>query len=129
MTSEEFWYSDPELFNCYRTSFINKEKRKVEYDNYTSWLSGLYIHNGETILNERLIISISKMMGDKTSKISNATYPTQPYNLNKQNNEKVKTQDEIVKESKYNNYQNSLKYHATIKQRYLEKMKTKTKGE
>lgn len=125
MTSEEFWKNDPELFNVFRTSFISKQKRQAEYDNYKCWLNGLYIHDGETVLNERLIISISKMLGDKKSSTSDRTYPVEPYNFDKEKKEKKK---EVLKEKQNRDYHNSLLYFGRAKQRYLEELQKK-KGE
>jgi len=46
MPIQDFWEnSDPTMFWAYRTSFILRQKERGEYDNYISWLSGLYIHN------------------------------------------------------------------------------------
>lgn len=42
MSYDEFWKGDPSLFWAYRTSFIEKEKRQNELDNFKAWLSGLY---------------------------------------------------------------------------------------
>ena len=123
MTSEEFWKDDPNLFASFRTFFINKKKREYEEDNYVSWLVGLYIHNGNTILTNKELVGISRMLGGKTQDIEQ-TYPTKPYSTQKEE-EKIKNKEE-TKEQAHKEYFNSLNYFASLKQRFVEKVK---KGE
>lgn len=104
MTSEQFWKDDPDLFVSYRTSFINKEKRKLEYDNYNSWLQGLYIYTGFNTVYSRA-----------WSKNSKAEYPKKPIEFG-QNNKK---EDKIDNESQY---KNQLLFYSTMKQRYEQKI-------
>lgn len=124
MSADEFWKDDPQLFVSYRTSFINKKKREVEEFDYKCWLQGLYIHDGNGKLNS----SLKQFIGNMFTKNPNTTkidsYPTKPYT--EQEKEKIKEQNE--KEKQYEEYQSSLVYFGSLKQRYLEKIKQK-KGE
>ena len=122
MSSEEFWKDNPDLFLSYRTSFLNKKKKEMEETNFKCWLQGLYLHDGNSVLNERLTVSISRMLGGK-GKFSEQTYPKQPYDLFKENEEKT---IEKEKEKKHNDYFKSFNYFASIKQKFTEKIK---KGE
>lgn len=122
MSSEEFWKDTPDLFLSYRTSFLNKKKKEMEETNFKCWLQGLYLHDGNSVLNERLTVSISRMLGGK-GKFSEQTYPKQPHDLFKENEEKT---IEKEKEKKHNDYFKSFNYFASIKQKFKEKIK---KGE
>ena len=124
MSADEFWKDDPQLFVSYRTSFINKKKREMEELDYRCWLQGLYIHDG----NGKLNMSLKQMLGNMFSKTPNLTpiepYPSKPYT--EQEKEIKKEQDK--KEKQYEEYQSSLVYFGSLKQRYLEQLKQK-KGE
>lgn len=128
MSAEEFWKDDPQLFVSYRTSFINKKKRELEENDYKSWLNGLYIHDG----NGKLFSSLKQFIGNMMSKVKDRkpidTYPTKPYSeLEKDKEKKDKSKK---KKQKYEDFQQSLSYFGTMKQRYLESLKNKnTKGE
>lgn len=128
MSADEFWKDDPQLFVSYRTSFINKKKRELEEVDYNSWLQGLYIHNGNGLLFisfkqfiSNLLAGFTKGSKDNT-KID--TYPSRPYGeLDK---EKTKEKEKKIKENtKYQQYEESLVYYGTMKQRYLQQMKEK----
>ena len=122
MSAEEFWKDDPQLFISYRTYFINKKKREIEENDYKSWLQGLYIHDGNGKLITSLKQHISNIVG-QTDKKQIPTYPTKPYmELEK---DKIKEEKEAKKNNKYKEYENSLVYFGTLKQQYIEKMKTK----
>lgn len=121
MSADEFWKDDPQLFVSYRTSFINKKKREMEEHDYKCWLQGLYIHDG----NGKLFASLKQLIGNMfsskkdTKKID--VYPTKPYlELEK---EKELSQKIDLKKKNYDNYQKSLIYFGSLKQRYLEKLK------
>ena len=43
MTSDQFWYDEPQLFFSYARSYEMAQERKLEYDNHLAWLSGHYI--------------------------------------------------------------------------------------
>lgn len=129
MSADEFWKDDPQLFVSYRTSFINKKKREKEEEDYKSWLRGLYIHNGNGLLFNSLkqcitniVASIFKGRKDNT-KID--TYPNKPYS-ELQKDEELKNINK-QKENRYKEYENSLVYFGTMKQRYLDKIKNKSK--
>ena len=130
MSAEEFWKDDPQLFVSYRTSFINKKQREMEEIDYKCWLQGLYTHDG----NSKLLSSFKQFIGNILSKHKDntkiETYPKKPYTeLEKEKRESEKKQQE-TKETKYENYQSSLIYFGTMKQRYLDKIsKNKKKGE
>lgn len=115
MSSDDFWNKDPELFNSYRTAFINKKKQQYEEYNYLCWLNGLYVHNGNNIVRSVLACEISNMLGGKTH-LPKTTYPIKPYDLFKK--EKTNTKEEKEKEyfRKYN-------YFATMKQNFVNKIK------
>lgn len=42
MTSDQFWYDDPQLFFSYARSYEMAQERKMEYDNQLAWLSWQY---------------------------------------------------------------------------------------
>ena len=127
MSADEFWKDDPQLFVSYRTSFINKKKREMEEEDYKSWLRGLYTHNGNGLLFNsfkqflsNIIASIFK--GTKDNK-QIPTYPSKPYSeLEK---DKKKEQLLIEKKNNYQNYEKSLVYFGTLKQRYEQKLQNK----
>ena len=49
MPLQEFWNEDPDLLWTYRTSYLEKEKQKIEIQkemiNFQAWLQGLYNYN------------------------------------------------------------------------------------
>ena len=130
MSADEFWRDDPQLFVSYRTSFINKKKRELEESDYKSWLQGLYTHDG----NSKLFASLKQfftniLAGFVKGKKDNTkieTYPSKPYfELEKEKKNKKKNESK-----KYENFEKSLLYYGTMKQRYLEKItKRNKKGE
>lgn len=130
MSTDEFWKDDPQLFVSYRTSFINKKQREMEEHDYKCWLQGLYIHDG----NGKLFSSLKQLIGNIVAGFSKGpkdntkidTYPEKPYTeLEK---DKRKELEQNSKKQKYQEFENSLMYFGTMKQRYLEKIKNK-KGE
>jgi hypothetical protein len=128
MSAEEFWKDDPQLFVSYRTSFINKKKRELEETDYKCWLNGLYTHDGNGKLFSSLKQFISNMLSKTKDRNKIDTYPNKPYT----ELEKDKNREQINKKKKTNyvEFQNSLSYFGTMKQRYLDSLKTKTmKGE
>lgn len=54
MSYDEFWKDDPSLFWAYRISFIEKEHRQSELDNFKAWLSGLYNYNAFSVVEYNL---------------------------------------------------------------------------
>ena len=78
MSITDFWEKDPELFWAYRFSYINKLKRESELNNYNAWLQGLYFFDG-------LSIALANSFGK-----SNFKYPTEPYGMELQKEEKPK---------------------------------------
>ena len=127
MSAEQFWKDDPQLFNSYRISFINKKKREMEELDYKCWLQGLYIHDGNGklffSLKQHLSNIVASMFKGKkdTSKIE--TYPKKPYT----EIEKEKQEEEKKKkrELDYEKYRQDFIYFATIKQRYLDNLEKK----
>ncbi len=119
MTSDEFWKDDPNLFASYRTFYINKKKNEYEEYNYKSWLSGLYIHDGNSILTQKLYIGIAKLLGSKPQG-DKRTYPTKPYELGKKEEHNNNKND---KEKQQKEYFNSMKYYASLKKKFIEKIK------
>ena len=131
MSAEEFWKDDPQLFVSYRISFIKKKEREMEEEDYKSWLRGLYIHDGNSKLFASLRQFISNVLaglfkGQKdNTKID--SYPQKPYfelKKEEERNNKEKA-EELKRKEKYRNFENSLLYYGSIKQRYLDKFKEK----
>ena len=120
MTSEEFWKDDPNLFLAYHTSFINRKKHEYEEWIYSSWLQGLYIHEGNSILTQNIATTVSRVHGGN-AKYSKNKYPSKPLEINKKKNEKEKEKEKRQKE-----YFDSYNYFATLKQKFVERIK---KGE
>lgn len=125
MSAEEFWKDDPQLFVSYRTSFINKKKKEMQEMDYRSWLNGLYIHDG----NSKLLASLRQFITNILSKTKDRnkieSYPKKPYSELEKEKSIQETQKKI--NNKYNNFQKSLSYIGTMKQRYLETLKNKSK--
>lgn len=125
MSADEFWKDDPQLFVSYRTSFINKKKREMEEWDYKCWLQGLYIHKGNIATEEILRNTLINMFSSKKQDLKIEFYPKKPFNeLEKEIKNKEKN-EEILKEQKYKNFQNSLSYFGSMKQRYLENLISK----
>lgn len=121
MSSEEFWKDDPQLFVSYRTSFINKKKRQMEEWDYKCWLQGLYNYKGEISSEEVLRNTLINMFSSKKIDLKIETYPLKPFS--QQEKEKDVKNEELTKKQKYENFQNSLSYFGSMKQRYIERMK------
>lgn len=124
MSADEFWKDDPQLFVSYRTSFINKKKREMEELDYKCWLQGLYIHDGNGKINGSLKQFIGNMFSKTPNRQKIESYPLKPYT----ELELQKKKEKEKKEEKYEEYQSSLVYFGSLKQRYLENLKQK-KGE
>lgn len=129
MSADEFWKDDPQLFVSYRTSFVNKKKREMEEEDYKSWLRGLYIHNGNGVLTSSLKQFLHNLVagmfkGPKDNK-KIESYPERPYS----ELERLKKKENIkkTKEDKYKEFENSLIYFGTMKQRYLDRIKNRAK--
>lgn len=120
MTSEEFWKDDPELFNSYRTSFINKSKNEIELWNYKCWVQGFYNYEGNITSANKLSYEISLMLGNKGQKAPKIEYPNKPHNLQKEEQKQTK---EEIKEKNRKQYFNDFNYFATMKQRFIEEVK------
>lgn len=131
MSADEFWKDDPQLFVSYRTSFINKKKREKEEEDYKSWLNGLYTHhgNGLLILSLKQFLSnlVASFVKGKKDNTPIDTYPEKPYSELAKEEETKKIKEK--KENKYKEYENSLVYFGTMKQRYLDKIKNKSRKE
>ena len=123
MSADEFWKDDPQLFVSYRTSFINKKKTEVEEYDYRCWLQGLYIHDGNGKLFSSLKQFISNMLNKNKDRTKIDTYPMKPYT----ELEKEKGLKEQLKKNNYKNFESNLEFIGTMKQRYLEKIKNKSK--
>ena len=129
MSAEEFWKDDPQLFESYRISFINKKKRELEETDYKCWLEGLYNYDG----NMKLLASLKQffnnilagMFKGKKDNTKIETYPTRPYGeLRRLKKEELK---QLEKKKKYDEFQSDLVYFGTLKQQFAEKMKNKQK--
>lgn len=123
MSADEFWKDDPQLFVSYRTSFINKKKRELEEHDYKCWLQGLYIHDGNGKLNSSLKQLIGNMFSSKKDHTKIDVYPTKPYLELEKDKSKQKQID--LKKDKYKEFEKSLVYFGSMKQRYLENLSKK----
>lgn len=124
MSAEEFWKDDPQLFVSYRTSFVNKKKKEIEEMDYKSWLNGLYVYDGNSKLLSALKQFIVNMLSKTKDRNKIDSYPKKPL----LELEKEKKQEKSAKKQQHKDFENNLSYIATMKQRYLEKLKNK-KGE
>ena len=136
MSAEEFWKDDPQLFLSYRISFINKKQREMEEEDYKSWLRGLYIHDGNSKLfaglRQFITNTLSSMFKGAKDNTKIDSYPAKPYFEIKKDKEKEQKEkmQELERNKKYKNFENSLVYYGTMKQRYLENIENQnTKGE
>lgn len=125
MSADEFWKDDPQLFVSYRTSFINKKKREMEDYDYKCWLQGLYIHDG----NGKLFASLKQLIGNMFSSKKDTTkidkYPIKPYLELEKEKEKEQKKQIDLKKDKYKEFEKSLVYFGSMKQRYLENLSKK----
>lgn len=117
MSADEFWKDDPQLFVSYRTSFINKQKRRAEEMDYECWLQGLYVYDGNSKLTASLRQAISNIMAKQPNRDKIDSYTKKPYS-------EIEKEKKLNKEEKrdYKNYQSSLIYYGSLKQIYLDKM-------
>ena len=93
MTAEEFWKDDPQLFESYRISFFNKKKKEVEETDYKSWLTGLYVHEGNSNLLSKLLKFINNSFGKNKDNSPIKEYPSKPHYLTKDNKKERKVGD------------------------------------
>lgn len=107
MTSEEFWKDDPKLFSSYQKAYVEKTKRDNTLINYSNWLQGLYIYDG---LKKSLTDFGFSFVAGKSNP-NKDTYPSEPYDLFGEKEQKVIERKEI--EQKKN--QEYLNFWATIK--------------
>ena len=126
MSSEEFWKDDPQLFVSYRTSFINRKQREMEEWDYKCWLQGLYIYKGTICSEELLRGTLVNMFSSKKQNFELDTYPTKPFQ-ELQKEEERKKKETTTKKEKYENFQNSLYYFGSMKQRYREQIENEVK--
>ena len=117
MSADDFWKDDPQLFVSYRTSFVNKQKRRSEEMDYECWLQGLYVYDGNSKLTASLRQAISNIMAKQPNHDKIDTYTKKPYS-------EIEKEKKLNKEEKrdYKNYQSSLIYYGSLKQIYLDKM-------
>ena len=130
MSAEEFWKDDPQLFVSYRISFIKRKEREMEEEDYKSWLQGLYIYDGNgklfATLKQFISNTLASMFKGQKDNTKIDTYPNKPYfELKKEEEIKKKKEQEekmqkLERDKKYKNFENSLVYYGTIKQKYLE---------
>ena len=129
MSAEEFWKDDPQLFISYRISFINKKERNMEEEDYISWLRGLYIHDGNgklfSSLKQFFANMVASMFKGQKDNTKIETYPKKPYMELEKEKKKEKEQEEQKRSTKYKNFESSLLYYGSLKQRYLDKLNKK----
>ena len=124
MSSEEFWKDDPQLFVSYRTSFINKKKREMEEMDYKCWLQGLYVYKATINSEEVLRNTLVNMFSSKKQDLKIQEYPSKPFS--ETSKEEKKNENQLKeKENKYENFQNSLCYFGSMKQRYIDNLTNK----
>ena len=127
MSAEQFWKDDPQLFNSYRISFINKKKREMEELDYKCWLQGLYIHDGNgklfSSLKQHISNIIANMFKGRKDNTKIDTYPKKPY----MELEKDKQQEELERKKQISceQFRKDFIYFGTMKQRYLDNLKKK----
>lgn len=80
MTSDQFWYDEPQLFYSYARSYEMAQERKLEYDNHLAWLSGQYI--------------LAAVQQSLATKHGAKIYPKKPFNVAKK--EEVSVEDKFV---------------------------------
>ena len=90
MSAKEFWEDDPQLFESYRISFINRKKRQFEEEDHRSWLQGLYIYDGMNKLNSRLMQFLINLFSKQKNKDEIGTYPKIPYSQSTKEKEEKK---------------------------------------
>lgn len=122
MSSKEFWEDDPNLFATYRFSYIEKEKRTIETNNYVCWLNGLYNHDGNGKLLSMLRHFIASLF-KKQPPLDIDNYPSEPYDL--LGNKKEKS-IENKKQNKMEEYMKEMRYFSNMKEKFKNKYK---KGE
>lgn len=131
MSAEEFWKMDPQLFVSYRNAFINKKKRELEENDYKSWLTGLYTHDGNTKLFASLKQFIANLVASFVKGKKDTTeiekYPSKPYSQLEKEREEKEIKEKIDRKKKYEEYEDSLRYFGTMKQRYLDNLKENQK--
>ena len=118
MSADEFWKDDPQLFVSYRTSFINKNKRKMEEYDYLGWLFGLYNYDGNSKLNAQLRQTIGNLFAKSPNNTKIDGYVKKPYT-------ELEKEEKNKKIDKYENYQNSLIYFGSLKKVYTERLLNK----
>ena len=103
----------------------------MEEEDFKSWLSGLYVYDGNSKLFATLKQFINNTLAGmfKTPKDNSKidTFPSKPYfELKREEEKKEKLkQEELNRKEKYKSFENSLIYYGSIKQRYLDNLKKK----
>ncbi len=107
MTSEEFWKDDPKLFSSYQKAYIEKQKRNNTLINHSNWLQGLYIYDGfKKSLEDFGFAFISGKHNP-----NKRTYPSEPYDLfGEKEEKKIEQKEKLQKQS-----QENLNFWATLK--------------
>lgn len=87
MTWDEYWYGDPWMAKYVRLAYDMKRRQA----NYDLWLQGAYVYEA--------ILDASPVFNPFSKKPKPAPYPTEPYALNKteQDDRKNKEQEELDK--------------------------------
>ena len=83
----DFWDMNPRIVKVYIEGYKNKINRDLEYDNYISYLSGIYVRDA-------LASTVGNMFSKKGSKP--IEYPKEPYPVTQ---EQIKDKDERDKEA------------------------------
>lgn len=85
MSTQEFWYEEPDLLWTYRKVYMDKLKIQNELDNQQAWRIGLYVY-------EAFSVVIHNAFRKEGQPVEN--YCEKPYDFNK----KHKTQEELKEE-------------------------------
>lgn len=123
MNTKEFWEDDPQLFVSFRISFIKKKEREIQEEDYKSWLTGVYVHHGNSIILAKLQQFIVNIFSKNRKNTKIESYPLYPYSQMK---EKEKEQEKEEKQ-RYKDFVKEYTYVGTLKQQFLDKMSKKEK--
>ena len=85
MSTQEFWYEEPDLLWTYRKVYMDKLKIQDELDNQQAWRIGLYVYEAFSVVMH----NVFRKEGTPAQ-----SYCGKPYDFNKL----PKTQEELIQE-------------------------------
>lgn len=80
MTSDQFWYDEPQLFFSYARSYEMAQERKLEYDNHLAWIEGHYF-----------LAAIQQALAKAGAKV----YPKKPFEIASRKEDELTLQDKM----------------------------------